>query len=142
MEVARYIMQDGHSHPVSILAPIGHVFLSARDLGEGPIEAFGRKYYKANGNNGTHDLMGRFPRMNSNALTTGGSDFVTLTINEMPEHHHDIVNTTLGFVDSGSRVMVMKSYQGLNLPVSNTGGGQPHENRPAFVELIPYEAVE
>lgn len=40
------------------------------------------------GNNGTPNLVGKFIRGGSSAGATGGSDSVTLSVNNMPRHSH------------------------------------------------------
>lgn len=136
-------VKGGHTHPKSLHAPIGFVFLSLSDLGTGPIECFGRTFYKANGANGTTDLMGRFPRMTNAPLTTGGADSHTLTVNEMPSHTH---TTQIASAASGDLTWFLYSSHGgthdhAKENIQARGGGAAHENRPAFIEMIPYQAV-
>ena len=52
---------------------------------------------------------------------TGGTESVTLLITQMPAHSHTVNTVT----DEGNQ----------NSNTKNTGGSQPHENRPPFITL-------
>lgn len=99
-----------------------------------------------NGTNGTPNLSGRFiVGVGSNGTNTytagqkGGSDSVTLNIDEMPSHDHYILspaNIRAGGdnrCDSGSDISC-SDQSGLR-PTDQTGKNQPHENRPSFFAL-------
>jgi microcystin-dependent protein len=105
----------------------------------------------------TPDLQGRFivghhPDKTdySDIGKTGGEETHTLTINEMPSHNHmavytegvrhndggDKYNPISGF-QQGDVVGVGKSKDNGNNggQTNNTGGSQPHENRPPYYVL-------
>jgi hypothetical protein len=104
------------------------------------------------GNNGTPNLIAKFVRgintSSTNPSATGGSDTHTLTTAEMPAHTHawtgslgevrqGQVNYSSGStypnVSSNSNHWIgSPSVSGTN---ASTGGGQAHENRPAFYEV-------
>ena len=120
-----------------------------------------------NGNNGTPDLRGRFIVGADNNETsadgdydymvteTGGENTHTLTIDEMPSHHHD-GNTdhdgahrhsmgTRGFDADGPDALApdgssddtdlhtnTDGAHSHHFTTNNTGGDQAHENRPPF----------
>lgn len=114
-----------------------------------------------NGQNGTPDLRDRFilgATTESEIGNTGGSNEVTLTENQMPSHSHSgNTNTAGSHTHSIYYRGVSGSYTGLaanrsieaggsvttssagnhshTLSIDSTGGGQPHENRPAFYKL-------
>lgn len=70
--------------------------------------------------------------------TTGGSETVTLTINQIPSHSHSLVpNTTNTAIYTGTgRYDNTETSGGRNHIVNNntgaTGGGQAHDNMPPF----------
>ena len=97
------------------------------------------------GNNGTPDLRGRFvvghhpSNGDYDVDDTGGAEDVTLTIAQIPSHKHDTTvdnsdlfpatgQKTIGFGGAGG-------YPATTFTMSNTGGGQSHENRPPYYAL-------
>lgn len=92
-----------------------------------------------NGENGTPDLRGRFVLGVSDTHAmgeTGGSENVTLTVEQMPKHTHDF-QENFGYVNSGG-------YTGIYFQKINTnyfieskmaGGDQPHPNMPPYYTL-------
>lgn len=134
-------LQPGHSHTKTLAAPLGFIFVSIVDLGDGPVQCFGRDFYKANGNNGTTDLRGKFIRMND-GNATGGADSITLTRDQMPNHTHDLTCTWR--VGSSGLVSNTNNINDNNLVtggITGYAGQDPVDNRPAFQELYPYQAV-
>ena len=90
------------------------------------------------GKNGTPDLRDRFLVGAGNAYKLGdigGESKHQLTIAEMPKHHHSVLDvndyhgsSNIGF-DGGN------SNDRHWIPTSDTGGNQPHENRPPYYAL-------
>ena len=77
--------------------------------------------------------------------TTGGENFVTLTVEQMPAHSHEAPTAVDPNIDAGHYEVpqvVGTGYTGFetydyinSAPVSSTGGGAAHENRPPFYAL-------
>ncbi|MFZ4931934.1 phage tail protein [Chryseobacterium sp. Mn2064] len=80
---------------------------------------------------------------------TGGSESVTLTVTQMPAHSHTVnavtsegnQNIPTGSLPADTKVLD-KEYSNAvanttmnSTMISNTGGNQPHENRPPFITL-------
>lgn len=123
--------------------------------------------YSRSDNNGqvtTPNLSGRFVVAVGNngdnsysAHESGGEDEVTLTINQMPSHRHDINDPghrhryadrynddeesddaddrDVGSDDTRTRSMTTDP-QTTGIVIQNQGGGQAHENRPRYYALI------
>ena len=103
------------------------------------------------GGNSTPDLRDKFivGAGNSYGLAqTGGASEVTLTVDQMPAHNHiKQGRETLKLVPAGShqRNLDDGNYSGIDSvngalhtlqnSFENTGGNQPHENRPPFYAL-------
>lgn len=96
------------------------------------------------GQNGTPDLRGRFILGASETHPmgeTGGEEEVTLTIQQMPSHSHE-VNYTSFFHDGGTR-NIDNSIRDSSLSnpagrvnTKTTGGSKPHPNMPPYYALI------
>lgn len=95
-----------------------------------------------NGENGTPDLRGRFVLGVSETHMmgeTGGSEEVTLTTNQMPEHLHTWdkpSGTSFVKADSTGTVKVRNIANGvIKTNTSYTGSSQPHPNMPPYYTL-------
>ena len=72
--------------------------------------------------------------------STGGENEVTLTVEQIPEHNHQLA------IEGGSSGRYgAKLQQGNtttdNFAVINTGGGQPHNNMPKFYAIYGYRRI-
>ena len=92
------------------------------------------------GFNGTPNLKAKFVRgapAGQEAGGTGGEDTHTLTVAEMPSHNHSMSAHWEGAVDVKylllGKVIADSNY---GWATNYTGGGQAHENRPAYYQLI------
>lgn len=146
---------------VSHLADGAHMPSGGIIMWSGTYAAIPTGWLLCNGQNGTPDLRDRFilgATTESEIGNTGGSNEVTLTENQMPSHSHSgNTNTAGSHTHSIYYRGVSGSYTGLaanrsieaggsvttssagnhshTLSIDSTGGGQPHENRPAFYKL-------
>lgn len=89
------------------------------------------------GNNGTPDLRDKFVLCagTSHAVgSTGGSEEVTLTVEQMPSHTHSVYCVS----DSGSykELYVDSGGQRRTSGSLSTGGSQPHPNMPPYYALL------
>lgn len=91
-----------------------------------------------NGQNNTPDLRNRFIVGAGSTYAvgaTGGSDAVTLTVEQMPSHTHSIDMAKF----AGGYPNTMLNPEGVSygapMTSSSAGGGQPHENRPPYYAL-------
>lgn len=99
-----------------------------------------RGFALCNGQNGTPDLRGKFiVGLGSGDYdtigNTGGEEEHTLTIDEMPVHSHNVGIDQDGSDAPGSNASTGSNVQDSAAGTSNTGGGQPHENRPPYYVL-------
>ncbi|WP_202945713.1 tail fiber protein [Acetonema longum] len=91
-----------------------------------------------NGQNGTPDLRDRFIVGAGGSYSvgnTGGSNTVTLTVNQIPSHNHAFPGHPGGSASSRVDADFSGSGTWYNKVVGNTGGGQSHENRPPYYAL-------
>ena len=96
------------------------------------------------------DLRGRTPIHNGQGFVegqVGGQEAHTITMSEMPAHNHFIrASTTAGDTNNpDGHLLAASASQVYHKPgtlvgmtpenITNTGGGQPHENRQPFLVL-------
>lgn len=79
------------------------------------------------------------------AEETGGEKTHTLTVNEMPSHHHDreFVDTTSGGSGYGKRTGFYYNggWWGSYTSTTNTGGGQAHNNLQPYITCYMYKRI-
>lgn len=94
------------------------------------------------GQNGTPDLRGRFILGASDDYTvgdTGGSDTHTLTVDELPTHHHSVAGVTVtengkgGSLFSGGEDEISPST---SVDTSDTGEGEAIDIMPPYYALV------
>lgn len=69
--------------------------------------------------------------------STGGSETVTLTINQIPSHHHTytMVSQSASFKDTAQG----SAWGNYEQNTSDVGGGQPHNNMPPYKTVYIWE---
>lgn len=99
-------------------------------------------WHICDGTNGTPDLRGRFVLGNSASYavgTTGGSETVELTVEQMPKHAHAYYPS----ISSGKKTSTSTSSSAVSIIESSTstlntttvGSSQPHPNMPPYYVL-------
>lgn len=91
-----------------------------------------------NGANGTPDLRNRFivgAGSSYGVGATGGADTVTLTVNQIPSHNHQMNHTGTGSGNGIQQGGGSLPTTASNIITGAAGGGQPHENRPPYYAL-------
>ena len=114
-------------------------------LWSGAADAIPSGFVLCDGNNNTPNLSGRFvvgydaSNGDYDVNDTGGAENVTLSIAQMPNHKHDTsVDNTKLFPSNGQTSINFGGaggYPATTFTMSNTGGGQSHENRPPYYAL-------
>lgn len=141
----------------SIASGFGLIPVGAITLWSGSVPSIPSGWALCDGSSGTPDLRDRFVVGAGGAYAvgaTGGQDQVTLTVAQMPAHRHAIdegsLSTAAGFEHghatsgTGPRLSRTPSHPAsgsVNQSDENsgflydTGGDQPHENRPPYYAL-------
>ncbi len=119
--------------PIPESFPIGGIIIWS-----GASTAIPSGWHLCDGASGTPDLRNRFivgAGSEYKVGDTGGSNEVTLTVEQMPSHSHDTPLTTDDLRAGKQSVYVdgQKPYD--TLMTEKTGGSQPHENRPPYYAL-------
>jgi len=111
-------------------------------LWSGAADAIPTGFALCDGNNGTPNLSGRFvvgydaSNSDYDVNDTGGSESVTLTINQIPAHTHNINLAVRAFYQEPRNFGVGTDGSANNSEdTGSTGGGQSHENRPPYYAL-------
>lgn len=125
--------------PASIAPPGSNVPSGGIIIWSGLADAVPDGWALCDGTNGTPDLRGRFVLGALDAEheigQTGGSEEVTLTIEQMPTHHHVVEVATIGsqFTKGGSDTCM--KYIKNKVSTLDTGGSNPHPNMPPYYVL-------
>jgi len=111
-------------------------------LWSGAADAIPTGFVLCDGNNSTPNLSGRFvvgydaSNSDYDVNDTGGSESVTLTVNQIPAHTHNINLAVRSFYQEPRNFGVGTDGSANNSEdTGSTGGGQSHENRPPYYAL-------
>ena len=109
-------------------------------LWSGAADAIPTGFTLCNGQNNTPDLRGRFvvgyhdSNSDYDVDDTGGAESVTLNVNQIPSHTHNLL-FGIGAFGGSSGAQTPRDSGTTSGRISNTGGGQSHENRPPYYAL-------
>lgn len=124
--------------------PVGTVYMSYEQIM--PPQMFGGSWARIENYfiRGTDNPVGS-AGSSSFSLSTGGEDTVTLTTAQMPSHNHQQMSAQSSKEASGygltaattfkNRPMVQSDNRTMNGYTYNTGGGEEHNNMPAYQDL-------
>jgi len=105
----------------------------------GAINAIPTGWALCNGQNGTPNLVDRFVYGAGGSRAVGpgigGSETHTLTIEQIPPHHHQLVGANIGQTYSADRGSSRNSVDPTSPITTDTGGGMAHNNMPPFYVL-------
>lgn len=117
-----------------VKAPIGTIVIWS-----GTADNIPSGWQLCDGTNGTPDLRDKFVLGAGTAHSvgeTGGSEEVTLTVEQMPSHKHTISSHLSGMSATSSRIAVMTQMTKVeNQETGYTGSSQPHPNMPPYYAL-------
>lgn len=114
------------------LMPVGYVYMSFDSTS--PAELFGGTW---------EQIVNRVIRA-ANGTGTGGADSITLTVNQMPSHHHEQFGS-IGVITSGDSENTYYAIWGNKnqwaVSTEYTGGGGAFSNLPAYQNVYTWKRV-
>lgn len=122
--------------------PIGSVIMWV-----GTIETIPTGWHLCNGEDGTFDLRGMFilgAGGTYNLGDSGGSEEVTLTVEQMPAHAHSVPATTKSGTISGAYIVAnveSGSHYGSGVSTTSNGSSVPHSNMPPYKALYYIQKI-
>lgn len=106
--------------------PVGAVYISY--VSTSPAELFGGTWTA---------ITGRFPYFNA-GTSTGGSNTHTLTTAQMPSHNHKVSYRSIFSGSGGYLALVSMNEDYSSVSTYSTGGGESHNNMPAYQTLYAW----
>lgn len=119
--------------------PIGSVIMWT-----GTLETIPTGWHLCDGTDGTFDLCGMFILGAGGAYNlgdSGGSEEVTLTVEQMPQHNHVIYGSGGTWERNGINATVKPISSAAQTQSTNTGSSQPHPNMPPYKALYYIQKI-
>lgn len=122
--------------PSNAALPIGAIIMWA-----GTVETIPEGWHICDGTEGTIDLRNRFALGAGDKYTpgaTGGAEEVTLTVDQMPSHTHDVPNIPFAgsTMQYSNGTPTTPRYSTTDKKTStSSGGSKPHTNMPPYYAL-------
>lgn len=116
---------------VDIIYPVGSIYMSVSSTS--PAALFGGTWSQISDT----FLLAAGPTYP--AGTTGGSATVTLDVTQIPAHKHTIKMITAALATGGNYARFTPSGTSESDCVTETGGGQPHNNMPPYISVYVWK---
>ena len=119
---------------VNIVYPVGAIYIST--VATSPATLFGFGTWE--------QIQDRFllaAGSTYSAGATGGEATHTLTVDEMPKHSHGIQLTSKATASGTDYVRVSSTGDVTSNLISETGGGQAHNNMPPYLSVYVWQRV-
>ena len=120
---------------VDLIYPVGSIYLSTGNTS--PATLFGGTWTQI------EDCFLLAAGQTYSAGSTGGEAAHTLTVNELPEHQHSLLNTDSGGSYGDFTTYGVEESSNLgdtgNVRTSNVGGGQAHNNMPPYLAVYVWQ---
>ena len=125
-------LQVGGSNILERIYPVGSIYMSTQNKNPKDLFSFGT----------WEQIQGKFLFACDSTRTvgsTGGAETVTLTVDQMPSHNHNILVKWDGGGGSSSYVRPTTSGGEQSGFIKNAGGNQPHENMPPYLAVYMWK---
>lgn len=144
----QYSANNPPPYPVtSVNGQTGDVVIS----GGSPLDAYpvGAIYLSVNSTSPATLFGGTWEQLENRFLLGAGSDYTagatggeavhTLTIDEMPSHNHGFKRTTSATASGSTWARISSTGDAVDDLITNTGGGQAHNNMPPYLAVYMWK---
>lgn len=144
----QYSANNPPPYPVtSVNGQTGDIVVS----GGSPLDAYpvGAIYLSVNSTSPATLFGGTWEQLENRFLLGAGSDYTagatggeathTLTINEMPSHNHGLKRTTSATSSGSTWARLSSTGDAVDDLITNTGGGQAHNNMPPYLAVYMWK---